>query len=153
MNVSYFAAVFARNESGWVGTEAELGEVQEAEDVTDLMREAAVETSGDPVVLLFEENDEWFAVLRLDDEEEPIVFVSDARARASGRLSVVLSQYVEPSPDGPEDRPCGDPALLDDLGVDDKRLLGLSERTAPADALLAIAEAAGFAEEYDRLRG
>lgn len=151
MNVSYFAAVFARTDTGWVGTEAELSEVETAEDVTDLMREAAVETSGDPVVLLVEENDEWFAVLRLDDEDEPVVFLSDARAGSASRLAGILVQYVGVIPEG-EDEPCGDPALIEDLGVDAKRLLALCERGAPADALFTLAEEAAFAEEYDRIR-
>jgi len=78
--VPYFAAVFAQTENGWVGTEAELSELSAVDDIADLMREAAVETTGDPVILLVEQDDEWFAVVRLDGEDDPRAFVSDGRA-------------------------------------------------------------------------
>lgn len=152
-NVPYFAAFFARSDDGWMETEAELADVETTEDITDLMRETAVETAGDPVLLLVEEDDEWFAVVRLDGEEDPRVFLSDGRARSISRLAGLVGRYViGPVPDGTPD-PCGDPALLEDLGADSKHLLGLSERMPAGDALLAVAEEIGFAEEYDRLRG
>jgi putative tRNA adenosine deaminase-associated protein len=146
--VSYFAAVFARTEQGWVGTQTDLADAEGADDLADLMREVAVETEGDPVLLLVEEDDEWFAITRLDGEDDPQAFVSDVRA-LTGRLAGLLGHFAG---DAAEGEVSGDPALLEDLGVDAKRLLELSDRALPGDALLAIAEEAGFAEEFDRLR-
>ena len=146
----YFAAVFARTEQGWLGTETELAEAEGIDDVADVMREVAMETTGDPVLLLVEENDQWFAVVRLDDQDEPRVFVSDAQAGLTSDLAGLLSQSVgEPALDGESS---GDAGLLEDLGVATKRLLDLGERALPGDALLAVAEQTGFAEEFDRLR-
>ncbi|GAA2442899.1 hypothetical protein GCM10010191_69110 [Actinomadura vinacea] len=144
--VSYFAAVFARTPQGWVGTEAVLAEAEGVDDVADLMREAAVESYGDPVLLLIEQDDDWFAVLRLDGEGEPRAFVSTVREDGLGGLFYQLVGEV------PEGDSGGDPELLEDLGVDGKRLSDLGDRALPADALLTVAELAGFGEEFDRLR-
>ncbi len=145
-HVSYFAAVFAQTPQGWVGTEAVLAEAEHVDDVADLMREAAVESYGDPVVLLVEQDDDWFAVVRLDGEDEPRAFVSTVREDGLGAL---FQQLVGEVPDGDA---AGDAALLEDLGLDPGRLSDLGERALPGDALLAVAEQAGFGEEFDRLR-
>ncbi|MEU5880904.1 hypothetical protein [Spirillospora sp. NPDC047279] len=144
--MSYFAAVFAQTPHGWLGTEAVLAEAESVDDVADLMREAAVESYGDPVLLLIEENDEWFAVVRLDGEDDPRAYVSAAREDGLGGL---FHQLVGDVPDGDA---AGDPELLEDLGVDGKRLSDLGERALPGDALLTVAEIAGFGEQFDRLR-
>ncbi len=145
-HVSYFAAVFARTPQGWVGAEAVLAEAEHADDVADLMREAAVESYGDPVVLLAEADDDWFAIVRLDGEDEPRAYVSTVREDGLGSL---FQQLVGEIPDGD---PGGDPGLLDDLGLAAERVSDLGERALPGDALLAVAEQAGFGEEFDRLR-
>lgn len=144
--VSYFSAVFARTPQGWVGAEAVLAEAEGVDDVADLMREAAVESYGDPVVLLIEQDDDWFAVVRLDGDEEPHAYVSTIRDDGLGAL---FHQLVGDVPDG---EPAGDPSLLADLGLDAEELGDLGERALPGDALLVVAERAGFGEEFDRLR-
>ncbi|WP_433330801.1 hypothetical protein [Spirillospora sp. CA-294931] len=144
--MSSFAAVFARTPQGWVGTEAVLAEAEGFDDVSDLMREAAVESYGDPVLLLIEENDDWFALVRLDGEAEPRAFVSTVREDGLGGL---LQPLVGEIPDGD---PAGDPALLADLGVAADRLSELGDRAFPGDALLTVADLAGFGEEFGRLR-
>ncbi|MFF5262590.1 hypothetical protein ACFY4C_26955 [Actinomadura viridis] len=144
--MSYFAAVFARTPQGWVGTEAMLAEAESVDDVADLMREAAVESYGDPVLLLIEQDDDWFAAVRLDADGEPRAYLSAVREEGLGGLFAALVGEV------PEGDPAGDTDVLDDLGVDGKRLADLGERSLPGDALLEIAEAAGFGEEFDRLR-
>jgi putative tRNA adenosine deaminase-associated protein len=144
--VSTFAAVFASTPQGWVGTEAVLAEAEGVDDVADLMREAAVESYGDPVVLLIEHDDDWFAVLRLDGQSEPQAFVSTVREDG---LGVIFHELVGEVPEGDSG---GDPGVLEDLGVDAKRLAELGERALPGDALLEVAELAGFGEEFDRLR-
>lgn len=145
-HVSYFAAVFARTPQGWVGAEAALTEADHVDDVADLMREAAVESYGDPVVLMVEQDDDWFAIVRLDGTDEPRAYVSTIRQDELGSL---LQQLVGEVPDGESG---GDPALLEDLGLAADRLTDLGERAIPGDALLTIAEQAGFGEEFDRLR-
>jgi putative tRNA adenosine deaminase-associated protein len=150
--VPYFSAVFARSDAGWIGTEPDLTEVTGLDDIADIMREAAVETAADTVVLLVEQEDEWFAVVRLDDGEDPRVFLSDGRAPLSSELADMLSEQLGASEEAATEDPIGDPELLADLGISPETLTALGERTLPGDALSVIAERAGFAEEYDRLR-
>jgi putative tRNA adenosine deaminase-associated protein len=154
--VPYFSVAFARTDAGWVGTEADLSEAAGVDDITDIMRETAVETAGDTVVLLLEQEDDWFAVVRLDDGEDPRVFLSDPRAALTSELAGMLYEQLG-SPDesttgDPTGEPVGDSGLLADLGIDSARLTGLGERTLPGDALAIVAEHAGFAGEYERLR-
>ena len=148
----YYSVVFARTDAGWIGTEVDLSEVAGVDDITDIMRETAVETAGDTVVLLAEEEDEWFAVVRLDDGEDPRVFLSDPGATLTSELARMLHEQIGASGEAPSDEPAGDPGLLADLGLDSAQLTRLGERALPGDALAVIAERAGFAEEYDRLR-
>lgn len=131
-----------------MGTQTDLADAEGADDLADLMREVSVETEGDPVLLLVEEDDEWFAIMRLDGEDDPQAFVSDVQA-LTGRLAGLFGHFAADKEGG---EVSGDAALLEDLGVDAKGLLELSDRALPGDALLVIAQAAGFAEEFDRLR-
>jgi putative tRNA adenosine deaminase-associated protein len=150
--VPYFSVAFARSDAGWIGTETDLMEVAGVDDITDIMRETAVETAGDTVVLLIEQEDEWFAVVRLDDGGDPRVFLSDARATLTSDLAHMLHEQIGEIDEVPKEHPVGDPELLADLGTDAARLTELGDRTLPGDALSVIAERAGFAEDYDRLR-
>jgi putative tRNA adenosine deaminase-associated protein len=150
--VSYFSVAFARTDAGWIGTEADLTEAAGIDDLTDIMRETAVETSGDMVVLLLEQEDEWFAVVRLDDGEDAQIFLSDPRASQTSDLAQMLGDQLGKTEDARDHEPVGDATLLADLGTTPARLTDLGERALPGDALGVIAEHAGFAEEYDRLR-
>jgi putative tRNA adenosine deaminase-associated protein len=150
--VPYFTVAFARSDAGWIGTETDLTEVAGVDDIADIMRETAVETAGDTVVLLVEEEDEWFAVVRLDDGEDPRVFLSDPRAVLGSDLARMLHEQIGDVEEVPAEDPVGDAALLADLGTPPAALTQLGERTLPGDALAVIAEHAGFAEDYDRLR-
>ncbi len=49
-------------------------------DLADLAREAAVD--DDTVLVFIEQEDAWFGVVRVDGEEDPRVFLSDAAAAA-----------------------------------------------------------------------
>jgi len=92
--VPYFSVAFARSDAGWIGTETDLAEVAGVDDITDIMRETAVETAADTVVLLIEQEDEWFAVVRLDDGEDPRVFLSDPRATLTSDLARMLHEQI-----------------------------------------------------------
>jgi putative tRNA adenosine deaminase-associated protein len=150
--VPYFSVAFARSDAGWIGTETDLSEVAGVDDITDIMRETAVEAAADTVVLLIEQEDEWFAVVRLDDGEDPRVFLSDPRATLTSDLARMLHEQIGDIDEVPTDDPVGDPGLLADLGTDAARLTELGERRLPGDALSVIAEQAGFADDYERLR-
>jgi putative tRNA adenosine deaminase-associated protein len=99
--VSYFTAVIGRAGSGWRVLDVDLEDVDSLDELTQLLRSAS--RSGEPVVAVVEREDEWFAFVRVDDEEECRAFVSDLGAAESshyGQLlapigDVELPQYAE----------------------------------------------------------
>ena len=178
--MSYFAAAVTRTEDGWAGSEVDLSEVEDLDGLAEALRDLADEAADtDPTaVLLLEEDDEYFAVVRVKGDgslEEPRVFLSDVRAVQASDVAAMLWEAAatvdEPEdddedadPDDDDDdedegtravsEPVGDSGLLHDLGTPAADLLALcaGEGLLPADALVAIAERAGFAEVLDRLR-
>ncbi|GGV45049.1 hypothetical protein GCM10010495_73110 [Kitasatospora herbaricolor] len=92
--MAYFAAVLARTEDGWDVSETELDAVESLADLADLAREAAQE--DDSVLVFIEQEDAWFAIVRVDGEEDPRIFVSDGAAAArSSYGSVLTDELVE----------------------------------------------------------
>lgn len=177
--MSHFAALVAGDAKGrqrnWKSAEVDLGEAEDIEDVADLMREAAI---GDgPVLLFVEEDDEWFAVVRVDGIGEPRVFMSDARVVAVSELAAVLfedevaddladeaeavaeDEDIQADDDErPSARPNPEPAgatdLLADLGVSADALLEMcaEEGSLPADVIAGICDQLGCAEEIEVYR-
>ncbi|MEV0534635.1 tRNA adenosine deaminase-associated protein [Kitasatospora sp. NPDC050463] len=90
--VAYFAAVLARTEDGWDVSETELDDVETLADLADLAREAAQD--DDSVLVFIEQEDVWFAVVRVDGEEDPRIFVSDGAAAARSSYGSVLTDEL-----------------------------------------------------------
>jgi putative tRNA adenosine deaminase-associated protein len=174
--VTYATAALARVNSAWYGDELELDEVEDLDGVVELLREV-VGDDADTALLFVEEDDEWFAVLRVDSDGEPRVFVSDARVIASSDTAALFAEAAveaavddldaaadddaeeEDSEDDEGTRadgdPTGDPALLGDLGTPANRLLELcaEEGQLPADVISTLCEAAGCLDVLEKLRG
>nr|WP_055586229.1 tRNA adenosine deaminase-associated protein [Peterkaempfera griseoplana] len=96
--MAYFAAVLARTEDGWSVNETELDDVETLADLADLAREASEEE--ETVLVFIEQEDAWFAVVRVDGEEDPRIFVSDgaAAARSAYGEIVLTDELVGRSP-------------------------------------------------------
>ncbi|KJK35875.1 hypothetical protein UK15_29080 [Streptomyces variegatus] len=84
----YFAALLARTEDGWEASDTELDDVETLSDLADLAREASPDE--DTVLVLIEQEDAWFGVVRLDGEEDPRIYVSDAAAAARSSYGEIL---------------------------------------------------------------
>jgi putative tRNA adenosine deaminase-associated protein len=84
----YFAALLARTEDGWNASETDLDDVETLADLTDLAREASAEE--DTVLVFIEQEDAWFGVVRVDGEEDPRIYVSDAAAAARSSYGEIL---------------------------------------------------------------
>ncbi|GIH71177.1 tRNA adenosine deaminase-associated protein [Sphaerimonospora thailandensis] len=153
-----FSAAFTRAGGRWTGAEVDLGEAEIADDLGDAAQEA-LGLSGDELVLLcVEVEDEWFAVVRYEDDFDPRVFISDAHAATADPLGEIFGELAGVAVDGDAPdlgiRPVGDLELLTDFSLSAEELLELSmeEGVLPADILSLIAERLGFADELDRLR-
>lgn len=106
----YFAALLARTQDGWQASDTELDDVETLSDLTDLAREASVDE--DTVLVFIEQEDAWFGVLRVEGEEDPRIFVSDAAAAARSSYGEILTnQLLGRDDDDPADE-------LDSLDLD-----------------------------------
>jgi putative tRNA adenosine deaminase-associated protein len=177
-SVSYIATALARDAKGWAGDEILLDDIEDLDAMVELVRDVAGE-DAEVVLLALEEDDEWVGVLRLDADDEPRVFVSDARMLETSELAAVLGEAavdrepVEEASDDDEDdgasddddddddgiridgEPVGDAGLLADLGTPAARLLALcaAESVLPGDIIAEVCEAAGCLDVLERLRG
>jgi len=84
----YFAALLARTEDGWEASDTELDDVESLADLTDLAHRAS--TNDDTVIAFIEQEDAWFGVIRVDGEEDPRIYVSDAAAAARSSYGEML---------------------------------------------------------------
>jgi putative tRNA adenosine deaminase-associated protein len=118
--VAYFGALLTRTAGGWEAREVDLDEFEDLGAVTDIMRESA---DDDTALLLLEQEDTWFAVVRVDGEEDPRVFVSDATAAARSAYGDMLLVAALPGLDQqgePVESPLGSDDIDDDFGDDDE---------------------------------
>ena len=168
--MAYFAAALARSDGAWVGSEFDLDDVEDLDQVVDMLRELAGDDSEGPALLFVEEDDEWFGVVRVDGDNDPRVFVSDSRVVEQSRVAGILYEEAAAQPvveaeesedDDDEEsmrpaaEPAGDAELVADLGTSSARLLELcaEEGQLPADIITAMCERAGCLDELDQLRG
>ena len=135
--MSYFAAAFSRSsESDWEGFDVDLDEVESLDELADAVHEAVEEADAEDemVVLLLEQPEEWFAVVRVDADEEPRVFVSDAQAALRHALGEVLLPDLLPPIDEDLDALAG-PGVGDESLDTDAGEPGFTE-SAATNALL-----------------
>ncbi|MCK7626832.1 hypothetical protein MUU72_27665 [Streptomyces sp. RS10V-4] len=97
----YFAALLARTEDGWEASDTELDTVETLTDLADLAREAALD--DDTVVVLIEQEEAWFGVIRIDGEDDPRLFVSDAAAAARSSYGALLTDEILGRDDSADD--------------------------------------------------
>ncbi len=176
--MSYFAVAAARRPKGWAARELDLGSVLDIEDLTERLRD--LDSDADLALLFVEVDDEYLAILRLDDGEDLRVFGSDAAFAEESRLGTLLLGDIErpsatldvdddfeadetesdgaaeatPAAADEDGDPVGDADLLTDFGIPAKRLLHLCshEGLLPADVTTEICEVLGFADDVEELR-
>ncbi|MEU6354987.1 hypothetical protein ABZ896_37705 [Streptomyces sp. NPDC047072] len=176
----YFAALLARTEDGWEASDTELDDVESLSDLADLAREASAE--DDTVLVLIEQEDAWFGVVRVDGEEDPRIYVSDAAAAARSSYGEILltdellgrepgdddadldSLDLDGTEDGEdddenddsEDGPSAEAVPHSPVGdpeiLDDLGVTAKELRSLDEDALSAIAEALGASEVLETVR-
>ncbi|MET8507401.1 hypothetical protein ABZV60_22500 [Streptomyces sp. NPDC004787] len=89
----YFAALLARTEDGWEASDIELDNVETLADLADLARESAAD-DGETVIVFIEQEDAWFGLVRVDGEDDPRVFVSNAAAAARSSYGEILTSEL-----------------------------------------------------------
>lgn len=148
--MAYFTAVVARAGGSWRARDVDVEEAGDLEELADALRAVAA-TDDDPVVLVVEREDDWFALVRVDGEDDPRVFVSDAEEARESFFADVLGLDPE---DEEASGPAGDLDVVADLGTGPDELEKLAGDDGPptADAVAAVADRAGFGELLESLR-
>ena len=174
--VAYFTAVIARAGAAWRSRDVEVDEARTLEELSDSLRSVAV---GDqPVLAVIEHEDEWFALVRVDGDDEPRLFVSDLAAASHSHYGPLLAPAADvDTADDPvaddddddedddedgdreEEEPkvaawAGETDMLEDLGVSGRTLRKLVEENGddPGTVLAEVGETVGFVELLDTLR-
>ncbi|MER8000784.1 MULTISPECIES: hypothetical protein [unclassified Streptomyces] len=131
----YFAALLARTEDGWEASDTELDDVETLADLADLAREASVDE--DTVLVFIEQEDAWFGIVRVEGEEDPRIYVSDAAAAArSSYGEILIDELIDKDND-----PADDLDTLDLDGTEDGEPGGADDEYADTgDALVADGE-------------
>ncbi|MFC9130182.1 hypothetical protein ACFT4A_25445 [Streptomyces sp. NPDC057099] len=133
----YFAALLARTEDGWKASDTELDDVETLSDLADLARESSPDE--DTVLVLIEQEDAWFGVVRVDGEDDPRIYVSDAAAAArSSYGEILLTDELlgrEPGADGSADLDALDLDGTEDGEPDEDEADGGDGATGSADAV------------------
>ncbi|MGW0771683.1 tRNA adenosine deaminase-associated protein [Streptomyces sp. NPDC002676] len=130
----YFAALLARTEDGWEASDTELDDVETLSDLADLAREASPEE--DTVLVLIEQEDAWFGVVRVDGEDDPRIYVSDAAAAArSAYGELLLTDELLGREPGADDGPDLESLNLDGTEDGEDEASDDEEAGAAADAV------------------
>ena len=170
--MAYFTAVIARSGRGWKARDVEVDDANTLDELADALRSVSI--NDQPVIAVIEHEDEWFALVRVDGEDEPRLFVSDLGASAHSHYAALLAPAVDLDLDDDDEAPpaatdddeeaddaepviaawVGDPDLLDDLGVSGRVLRKLTEDNSddPGTVLAEVGETVGFTELLDALR-
>lgn len=93
VRVSYFTAVLAADGHSWRARDVDVEDAGSLDDLADILR-AAAHGEG-PVLAVIEREDEWFALVRVDGEEDPRVFVSDMAAASRSLYAALLAPAAD----------------------------------------------------------
>ena len=158
--MTYFAAVLASRNGRWGATEVDLSDCESITDLADVARDVA----GDIRLLVIEQDDEYLAIVRVD-EDEPRAFLSDGHAADAYPMAAIVAEELdeigEDELDGDEDAPpahdsapFGDAEIAEDLGTSALDLLAMCAHpgTLPIDILVAVCEKAGCADAFEEVR-
>jgi putative tRNA adenosine deaminase-associated protein len=142
----------------------DIDDVGDLDALADMIRDVG----GEPAVAFVEEDDEYLAVVRLDDADEPRVFISDHRALFTSPFAGRLFADALPSVGGADldvdddaegglsdAAPIGDLGLLADLGTSPDELVEIiaEKGVLPSDAIATLAERAGCGDLLDEVGG
>jgi putative tRNA adenosine deaminase-associated protein len=93
VRVSYFTAVIAADGPAWRARDVDVEDAGSLDDLADILRGAAQEDGT--VLAVIEREDEWFALVRVDDDDEPRVFVSDMGAASRSPYAELLAPAAD----------------------------------------------------------
>jgi putative tRNA adenosine deaminase-associated protein len=159
--MSYFAAVLSRSGDRWRAVEVSLDDCESLEDLA----EVALDVPGDLRLLLVEQDDEYAAIVRPSEDDDPAAFLTDGHAADNYPLAAIIAEELteigedelsddEDAPPAHDSAPFGDADIVEDLGTPAADLLSMCahEGTLPVDVLIHVCEKAGCGDVFDEIR-
>jgi putative tRNA adenosine deaminase-associated protein len=159
--MSYFAAVASRTNDRWRAVEVSLEDCESLFDLGDVARDIP----GQVRLLLIEQDDEYAAIVRVDEDDEARGFLSDGHAADAYPMAALLVEDLveigedplsddEDAPPAHDSIPFGDAEIVEDLGTSAADLLSMCahEGTLPIDVLVAVCEKAGCGQAFEDVR-
>jgi len=166
--MTYFSATLLRVGDRWTVEDVDLEDCESLADLGDVLRDL----DGDVRLLVIEQDDEYAAIVRLDDDgDDPRAFRSDGHAADGYPMAALVAEDLpEIGEDDDEDgedllegeapqthdsAPFGDPDIVEDLGTSAADLLAMCAHIGrlPVDLLVAVCEKAGCGPAFEDLRG
>jgi putative tRNA adenosine deaminase-associated protein len=165
--MTYFAAVLVRRADRWTVDEAAIEDCESLADIGDMLRDLP----GEVRLLVIEQDDEYAAIVRLDDDvDDPRAFLSDGHAADAYPMAALVAEDLAEIGDDDDDsddlldgeappthdsNPFGDADIVEDLGTSAADLLAMCAHigTLPVDLLVAVCEKAGCGPAFEDLRG
>lgn len=137
--MSYFTEILAETSGSWRARDIDVHESETLEELLELMR-ASGEGDGD-VVTVIEHEDDWFALVRLNTEDESSVFLSNVDGVRESPFAEVFEEFLGGTSEEFEEE--FEPADVDPDAEDDED----DEEDEPA--MLASDEDANWAGDAD----
>jgi putative tRNA adenosine deaminase-associated protein len=168
--MTYFAATLTRVRDKWFADDVDIDECESLADLGDMLRDR----KGDVRLVVIEQDDEYAAIVRLDDDaDEPRAFLSDGHAADAYPIAALIAEdlveigedeedevevegiFDSATPRAHDSAPFGDADLVEDLGTSAADLMAMCAHpgTLPVDLLVAVCEKAGCGAPFEDLRG
>jgi putative tRNA adenosine deaminase-associated protein len=126
VRVPFFTAVMASDGNAWRARDIDVEDAADLDDLASTLRAAA--HKDHPVLAVIEAEDQWFALVRVDDDDGARIFVSDLTSASAGHYGPVVSAAADVDIDLP-------------VGADDEEVAEGSEVETDADETVPAAAA------------
>lgn len=93
MRVPFFTAVMASDGNAWRARDIDVEDAADLDDLASTLRAAA--HKDHPVLAVIEAEDQWFALVRVDDDDGARIFVSDLTSASGGHYGPVVSAAAD----------------------------------------------------------
>ncbi|GAA0036268.1 tRNA adenosine deaminase-associated protein [Brevibacterium metallidurans] len=101
--MSYFSEILADTGDGFRALDVDVRDATDLDSLVDMMRTTGSD-DGEAIAVI-EHEDEWFGLVRLCEDNEVKVFLSDLRAVELSPFAVIFTDYLDSRPDAYEAEP------------------------------------------------
>ncbi|GAA1537320.1 MULTISPECIES: tRNA adenosine deaminase-associated protein [Brevibacterium] len=115
--MSYFTEILAESSDGFRALDVDVRDASDLDSLVDMMQAAGAE-DGESVAVI-EHEDEWFGLVRVCDNNEVKVFLSDLRAVELSPFAEIFADFLDAQPDAYEAEPEEEFGLEEDETADD----------------------------------